>query len=364
MGRGATVTLKHVHTFKDRHGKARSYFRPPGVKGTPLPGLPGSLAFMAAYNAAVAAYVPPGGEAKPAGKPYSMKALCESYWSSTPFKAKKERTRYVERRQLDRFLVEHGAKDCRTVHTMHLDSIFAKMTDRPAAAMDLRKRLSRVFRHAVKLGWRRDNPIAATDTMKPGTHHTWTEAEIEQAQAHWKRGTKQRTALDLLLYTGQRSGDVRVMMWSAIRNGRFHVEAQDKTGQIVTAPVHSELTKTLAAHPRSHMVILATEHGEPFSEKGFGNFMARLIDKAGLPDRCVAHGLRKAAARRLAESGATDAEIMAITGHRTRKEVTRYTEAANRANSADSGMAKIESVNKRPANPVANQRAKRAKSNG
>jgi len=358
MGRGATVTLKHVHTFKDRHGKARSYFRPPGVKGTALPGLPGSPKFMAAYNAAVASYVQPSGAAKPAGKPYSMKALCESYWSSTLFKAKKERTRYVERRQLDRFLVEHGTKDARTIRTMHLDAIFAKMADRPAAAMDLRKRLRRAFRHAVKLGWRMDNPVDATDAMKLGTHHTWTEDEISQAQAHWKRGTKQRTALDLLLYTGQRSGDVRVMMWSAIRNGRFHVEAQGKTGEQVNAPVHSELAKTLAAHTRSHMVILATEHGEPFSEKGFGNFMARLIEKAGLPERCVAHGLRKAAARRLAESGATDAEIMAITGHRTRRNVSLYTEAANRTNNAASGMAKVEKANKRLANKFANQQAK------
>ena len=358
MGRGSQVTLKHIHTFKDRHGKIRRYFRPPGAKGVPLQGEPGSPEFMAAYNEAVAAYVPPGGAAKPAGKPYSMKALCESYWSSTAFKAKKERTRYVERQQLDRFLVEHGTKDSRTVLTMHLDSIFAKMADRPAAAMDLRKKLRRVFHHAIKMNWRRDNPVDATDTMKLGTHHTWTEDEIAQAQARWARGTKQRTALDLLLYTGQRSGDVRVMMWSAIRGGRFHVEAQGKTGEVVTAPVHSELAKTLAVHPRSHMVILATEHGEPFSEKGFGNFMARAIEKAGLPERCVAHGLRKAAARRLAESGATDAEIMAITGHRTRKEVTRYTEAANRAASAETGMAKVEKANKRLATLLANRKTK------
>ena len=36
---------------------------------------------------------------------------------------------------------------------------------------------------------------------------------------------------------------------------------------------------------------------------------------------------RKAAAARLAEQGCTEFEIMAITGHRTSKEVTRYTRA-------------------------------------
>ncbi|MBA3826475.1 MAG: FAD-binding protein, partial [Ktedonobacterales bacterium] len=35
------------------------------------------------------------------------------------------------------------------------------------------------------------------------------------------------------------------------------------------------------------------------------------------------------AARRLAEAGATDKEIMAVTGHTTLQEVTRYTKAAS-----------------------------------
>src|SRR5262245_40005924 len=39
-------------------------------------------------------------------------------------------------------------------------------------------------------------------------------------------------------------------------------------------------------------------------------------DRAGLPN-CSAHGLRKAAARRLAEAGCTAHEIGAITGHIT-----------------------------------------------
>src|SRR5262249_41315706 len=45
-------------------------------------------------------------------------------------------------------------------------------------------------------------------------------------------------------------------------------------------------------------------------------------------ERCKAHGLRKAAARRLAEAGCSASEIMAITGHKTLAEVERYTRAA------------------------------------
>jgi len=61
---------------------------------------------------------------------------------------------------------------------------------------------------------------------------------------------------------------------------------------------------------------------------------------AGL-EGCSAHGLRKAAARRLAEAGCSAHEIAAITGHATLREVARYTEAADRRKLAASAMAKI-----------------------
>ncbi len=57
--------------------------------------------------------------------------------------------------------------------------------------------------------------------------------------------------------------------------------------------------------------------------------MSDAIREAGLPSRCKAHGLRKAAARRLAEAGCSASEIAAITGHKTLAEVERYTRAAD-----------------------------------
>ena len=55
------------------------------------------------------------------------------------------------------------------------------------------------------------------------------------------------------------------------------------------------------------------------------------IREAGLPDRCKPHGLRKTAARRLAEAGCSASEIAAITGHKTLAEVERYTRATDQA---------------------------------
>ena len=43
---------KYVQGFIDRHGKPRFYFRRAGFKSVPLPGLPWSPEFMAAYEEA------------------------------------------------------------------------------------------------------------------------------------------------------------------------------------------------------------------------------------------------------------------------------------------------------------------------
>jgi hypothetical protein len=48
------IRLAFIQEFTDRHGKRRIYFRRPGFKQIPLPGLPGSAEFMEAYQAALA----------------------------------------------------------------------------------------------------------------------------------------------------------------------------------------------------------------------------------------------------------------------------------------------------------------------
>ena len=89
------------------------------------------------------------------------------------------------------------------------------------------------------------------------------------------------------------------------------------------------------------MTFLVTDFGRPFSAAGFGNKFRSWCDQAGL-SHCSAHGLLKAAAARLAELGASEHEIMAITGHQTSKEVSRYNRAARQKLLAESAMARIE----------------------
>ena len=75
--------------------------------------------------------------------------------------------------------------------------------------------------------------------------------------------------------------------------------------------------------------------------------MADKIEAAGLPERCVTHGLRKAAARRLAEAGCSAKEIASITGHATLAEVSRYTKAAEQGRLAKAAMRRLERAQRR-----------------
>jgi integrase len=145
-------------------------------------------------------------------------------------------------------------------------------------------------------------------------------------------------ALTLLLYTGQRRGGVIRMGRQHIRNGVVHVR-QQKTGIELAIPIHATLQAVITETPVDHLTLLTTQTGKPFSAAGFGNWFRDRCNEAGLA-HCSAHGLRKTAARRLAEAGCTMHEIAAITGHASLSEVQRYTKAVDQARLAQSAMEK------------------------
>jgi integrase len=126
-----------------------------------------------------------------------------------------------------------------------------------------------------------------------------------------------------------------------IRDGILSIR-QQKTGALVEIPILSELQEALEAMAADNLTFLTTEYGKPFTAAGFGNWFRQQCNAAGLPIGYSAHGLRKAAATRLADAGCTDHEIMAWGGWETLKEVQRYTKAANRKRLAQSGREKLE----------------------
>lgn len=224
-----------------------------------------------------------------------------------------------------------------------LEAMFAKRTD--GAANFLFKRVRVLLRFAGKCGYRDDDPTINIKCPPINrAHHTWTDDEIAQYRERWRLGTRERLALELALYTGQRLGDLSRMRWDHIRNGRLGV-TQQKTGTALSIPTHPDLQAAMDAWKgsRNGAILVRTTRpaGTALTPESLGNLFARWIDAAGLPKRCVTHGLRKACARRLAEAGCSTKEIQSITGHETLSEVERYTKAASKARLADAAIARL-----------------------
>jgi integrase len=195
------------------------------------------------------------------------------------------------------------------------------------------------MQHCITAGLRTDDPTHGIRGAKIKTdgYRTWTEADIEAFEAQHPVGSRARLALALLLYTAQRRSDVVRMGRQHVRHGALSVR-QQKTGRALEIPVHPALQTVLDATPSHHLTFLTTQGGKPFSPAGFTNWFRDVCNEAGLPRGTSAHGLRKAACRRLAEAGCSANLIAAVSGHRSLREVQRYTEAADQARMARSAM--------------------------
>ena len=99
---------RYVHGFVDRHGKPRFYFRRPGFEAKPLPGLPYSPEFMAAYEFTAAGQPLPVGAAR--SRPGTMAALALSYFASPDYRTRRPSTQRAYRGIIERFCKHHGDK--------------------------------------------------------------------------------------------------------------------------------------------------------------------------------------------------------------------------------------------------------------
>jgi integrase len=132
---------------------------------------------------------------------------------------------------------------------------------------------------------------------------------------------------------------------SAPKRGAIRVVHQ-KTGAELWIHEHRDLTAELV-RDNGHMSLLTKADGSAFDSLSM--WFASAIDEAGLPDACVKHGLRKTAARMLAEVGCSTHEIVSITGHAALAEIERYTKAANQKKLATAAIHKLERNAKRTA---------------
>ncbi|MGC1345089.1 MAG: tyrosine-type recombinase/integrase [Methyloceanibacter sp.] len=220
-----------------------------------------------------------------------------------------------------------------------------------------------LFRWALKAGLVKSDPTVAVHNppRKRGEGFIpWTEEHVAAYEARWPIGTRQRVWLDVLLYTGLRRGDAVSLGRQHVRDGVATIKTE-KSQFEVSLPILPVLADTLASGPCGDLAYICGARGEPLTKESFGNLFRDACKAAGVPGS--AHGVRKIAATRAANAGATEAELDAIFGWTDRKMAAHYTQSANRRRLAAQAMAKLANAGgtsiPAPSHPV---RAARGKS--
>lgn len=342
-----SIKLKYVVEDLDRHGNVRRYFRRKGQPKIRLHGLPGSKEFNAAYQTALSGNYTstPKLEGPRRGNSGSFKWLCESYFSSSDFKQLDPRTQKVRRNTLDSLCKTYGSAPIKELNRKHVAKLLHAKLDRPEAANTLLKALRQVLAFGVKNDVLDKNVASDVAYLKSNSNgfEPWTEEEICQFEKTHPLGSKARLALALLLYTGQRRSDIVKLGRQHVRDGAITLtqhKNRKRKPVTLTIPIIEELRSVLDQSPCGDLTFLVNDFGRPFTADGFGNKFRDWCRRAGLQNKS-AHGLRKAAGARMAEAGCSDREIMAVLGHRTAKEVTRYTASAEQKRLAVSAMKKV-----------------------
>lgn len=346
------IKLKYIKRFMDRCGHMRYYYNRPGCPKTPLPGLPGSAEFMAAYAQAsgeMPKFTPGAGRTKPG----TVGALIGEYYGSSEFKALKEITRVNYRRLLELFAntpipgtritcTDVRVRDFRPVHIKRIMDTYA---DRPGIARNLRLRLLKVFSFAVEREFCDSNPVRDVKAPRPKSREgfkAWSPEEIEQYLAHHQHNDRARMAMILLRSSAVRRSD-------AHRLGRQHIIETEhgsalqfravKGDKPTIIPIDEDLQREIDLLPAGQMLFVLTEYGKPFTAAGFSHKFKAWAVEAGIKDKS-AHGVRKAAAREAAEAGSSAHEVAALHGHNNLREVEIYTRSVNQLRLASAAQEK------------------------
>lgn len=351
---------EYVTRFADRHGKERLRFRRKGYPSRYFTTALGTEEFREEYrrfNSREAALEAMEEAAAARCTPGSIGDLLRRYSAVPERLGPTEVTRSKVSSILERFAKGREERLVRDVRFDHIDAIISKARVKTVAedgrkvggveaARKLRKELRRFFAFAAKLGWIAKNPVEESEAVKVAPaerstgYHTWSEDDITRYRARWPLGTKQRLAMELILWTDQRKVDAIHLGRQHMRDGKFVIR-QSKTGKKLVLAIAPPLAAAIDAMPASDaMCFIMTQWGRPFSVKGFGGWFREQCDAAGLPE-CTAHGLRKATMRRMAELEMPNKSMKSVSGHSKDDEVARYTEAANQERLADRAIARL-----------------------
>jgi integrase len=327
----------HLHRQVTRHGKTVWYVRVGKGPRTRIKAAFGTPEFEAEYRAAVSVR-PRSTSSAPVN---TLSWLIERYRETPAWRDLSLATRQQREAILAQVIKSAGKEAYAQITRATIIAGRDRRQATPAQARHFLETMRGLFRWGTDAQFVQNNPTAGvTDPARPKNAgiSVWSEEEVAAYEQRWPIGTRQRVWLDVLLYTGLRRGDAVRLGRQHVRNGVAAIKTE-KTDTEVTLPILPVLAETLRAGPCGDLTFMVGATGHPLDKRSFGNQFRTACRAAGV--NRSAPGLRKIAATRAANAGATVAELEAIFGWSGGRMASLYTRAADRRQLAHRAMHKL-----------------------
>ena len=321
----------YVLTERSRHGRVRFYFRRGKGPRYRLPDDPASEAFKARYTELFAGAPTPKDEMARTDEPSrSLRWLVLRYKESAAWQQLSAATRYQRDKIFVTALDRSGNVDFQEIDRATIQKAVDKRSATPAQANSFLKAMRGLFAWALKNGHVEVDPCIGVDRLKHRSDGfpPWTRDDVISYRKAHPVGTKARLAMEFMLLTGLRRGDMATVGRQHIRDGVMTMRTA-KTGAVVTIGLPRYLLEIVEATPIAGMHLIGQDDGKAYTVESFGNIFREWCDAAGVTKS--AHGLRKLSATLAAEGGAAAHELMSQYGWAKIAQAEVYTKGADRA---------------------------------
>lgn len=319
------IELKGLHCVRS---KGRMYYY--AWRGGPrIVGVPGTPAFTASYNEAIAGAVPSQDQSR-------FRALVVDYRGSNEYKALADSTKANWGPWLDKISDYFGPlRIAQFDRTEKIRPVIRRWRGRwasqPRTADYGMQVLSRVCSYAVDpLGKLASNPCEGIKHLYKGDRSDiiWTDADIVRVRA--ATSAEVGWAVDLAAYTGLRLSDLLQLPWSRV--GADAIEMPTSKGKkqkrVALIPLYDELRALLDRIPKRATTVLTNTRGKPWTVNGFGTSFDDAKIAAKMKDEDLHfHDLRGTAATKFYIAGIETrviAEILAWDEESVEKIIRRY----------------------------------------
>lgn len=333
----------HLHREFTRHGKAVWYVRRARGPRIRLSAEYDSPDFWTQYRAALEGVTPERNTPKAKTLEWGL----DRYRHSSAWAGLDNSTRRARENIFRHVIASAGSFPLASIDSTAIVEGRERRLAKPHAANNFLKAMRGFFRWAADPLGGKLVPVDPTKGVKllagpndKNGWHTWTEDEVERYEQRWPVGTRERLALDLMLYTGLSRGDVVRLGRQHVRDGVISIRTEkEREDGMLVLPMLPVLAQTVAQSPTGDLTYIVGERGRPMTKESFGNWFGDVCRTTGVSGR--AHGLRKAGATRAAENGASEPQLMAIFDWSTPKMAAHYTRKARKKKLAADSVSKL-----------------------